>query len=136
MFPLVYWWFFNKRSLYKLRATYYFSEKYRFVNVLHVTVSDKSEQDLEREQSLVDQWVSLTEERNAVLVPSAGSGIPGAPADWNPPAGMEPHVPVLFLDLNGKELSCSSENVSDIVDVIVSSVSESLTHAARDVSGL
>lgn len=62
---------------------------------------DKTEQDIEREQSLVDQWVSLTEERNAVLVPAAGSGIPGAPADWNPPAGMEPHIPVLFLDLNG-----------------------------------
>ena len=49
----------------------------------------------------MDQWVSLTEERNAVLVPAAGSGIPGAPADWNPPSGMEPHIPVLFLDLNG-----------------------------------
>ena len=42
----------------------------------------------------MDQWVSLTEERNAVLVPAAGSGIPGAPADWNPPAGMEPHIPI------------------------------------------
>jgi len=63
--------------------------------------TDKTEQDMEREQSLVDQWVSLTEERNAVLVPAAGSGIPGAPADWTPPAGMEPHIPVLFLDLNG-----------------------------------
>ena len=50
----------------------------------------------------MDQWVSLTEERNAVLVPAAGSGIPGAPADWIPPSGMEPHIPVLFLDLNGK----------------------------------
>lgn len=64
-------------------------------------IADKTEQDIEREQSLVDQWVSLTEERNAVLVPAAGSGIPGAPADWTPPAGMEPHIPVLFLDLNG-----------------------------------
>lgn len=45
--------------------------------------------------------MSLTEERNAVLVPAAGSGIPGAPADWDPPPGMECHVPVLFLDLNG-----------------------------------
>lgn len=26
----------------------------------------KSERDVEREQSLVEQWVSLTEERNAV----------------------------------------------------------------------
>lgn len=62
---------------------------------------DKSEQEREREQSLVDQWVNLTEERNAVLVPAPGSGIPGAPAVWTPPPGMEPYVPVLFLDLNG-----------------------------------
>lgn len=61
----------------------------------------KSEEERERELSLVHQWVSLTEERNAVLVPAPGSGIPGAPASWDPPAGMEPHVPVLFLDLNG-----------------------------------
>lgn len=64
-------------------------------------LADKNEQDMEREQSLVEQWVSLTEERNAVLVPAAGSGIPGAPADWIPPIGMEPHIPVLFLNLNG-----------------------------------
>lgn len=63
---------------------------------------DKTEQDVEREQSLMDQWVNLTEERNAVLVPAAGSGIPGAPAVWVPPAGMEPYIPVLFLDLNGE----------------------------------
>ncbi|XP_065165638.1 kinesin-like protein KIF13A isoform X3 [Atheta coriaria] len=67
--------------------------------------SDKTEQDIEREQSLVDQWVNLTEERNAVLVPNPGSGIPGAPAVWDPPHGMEPYVPVLFLDLNADDLS-------------------------------
>jgi kinesin family protein 13 len=43
--------------------------------LMHKT--DKSESDVEREQSLVNQWVSLTEERNAVLIPSSGSGIPG-----------------------------------------------------------
>ncbi|XP_043517701.1 kinesin-like protein KIF13A isoform X3 [Frieseomelitta varia] len=79
-----------------------------------INKQDKTEQDIEREQSLVDQWVSLTEERNAVLVPAAGSGIPGAPADWNPPLGMEPHIPVLFLDLNADDLSThqSGEEVS------------------------
>jgi len=41
----------------------------------------KTDEDVEREKSLIDQWVSLTEERNEVLVPAAGSGIPGAPAD-------------------------------------------------------
>jgi len=67
----------------------------------------KTETDIEREQSLVNQWVSLTEERNAVLIPVSGSGIPGAPVanDWDPPVGLEPHVPVLFLDLNPDDLS-------------------------------
>lgn len=72
-----------------------------------INKEDKSEEDVEREHSLVSQWVSLTEEQNAVLVPAAGSGIPGAPADWIPPAGMETHIPVLFLDLNADDLSTS-----------------------------
>lgn len=63
--------------------------------------SQKTDRDAEREQSLVDQWVSLTEERNAVMVPAPGSNIPGAPADWVPPLGLETHIPVIFLDLNG-----------------------------------
>lgn len=37
---------------------------------------------MEREARLVEQWVGLTEERNAVFVPAPGSGIPGAPANW------------------------------------------------------
>uniref|UniRef100_A0A8V5G0P8 Uncharacterized protein n=1 Tax=Melopsittacus undulatus TaxID=13146 RepID=A0A8V5G0P8_MELUD len=65
---------------------------------------EKSEDDLEREARLVEQWVGLTEERNAVFVPAPGSGIPGAPANWIPPAGMETHIPVLFLDLNVESL--------------------------------
>lgn len=68
---------------------------------------DKTEQDIEREKSLIEQLVNLTEESNAVYVPQPGTGIPGAPAMWSPPAGMEPHVPVLFLDLNGKYTSVS-----------------------------
>ncbi|XP_063702581.1 kinesin-like protein KIF13B isoform X3 [Culicoides brevitarsis] len=75
-----------------------------------INKESKTEQEKEREQSLVNQWVSLTEERNAVLVPAAGSGIPGAPANWNPPPGMEPHVPVLFLDLNADDLSTQNSN--------------------------
>ncbi|KAG5679191.1 hypothetical protein PVAND_008778 [Polypedilum vanderplanki] len=75
-----------------------------------INKEDKTEQEKERELSLVNQWVSLTEERNAVLVPAAGSGIPGAPAAWEPPYGMEPHVPVLFLDLNADDLSTQNSN--------------------------
>lgn len=60
---------------------------------------DKSEDDVERESQLLECRLTLTEERNAVLVPSAGSGIPGAPAErcvteliapvliWNVPRG-------------------------------------------------
>uniref|UniRef100_A0AAG5DCD4 Kinesin motor domain-containing protein n=1 Tax=Anopheles atroparvus TaxID=41427 RepID=A0AAG5DCD4_ANOAO len=75
-----------------------------------INKDDKTEQEKEREQSLVNQWVSLTEERNAVLVPAPGSGIPGAPASWDPPLGMEPHVPVLFLDLNADDLTTQGSN--------------------------
>uniref|UniRef100_A0A8B9TNN6 Kinesin family member 13A n=1 Tax=Anas platyrhynchos TaxID=8839 RepID=A0A8B9TNN6_ANAPL len=65
--------------------------------------------DMEREARLVEQWVGLTEERNAVFVPAPGSGIPGAPANWIPPAGMETHIPVLFLDLNADDLSANEQ---------------------------
>ncbi|KTF71003.1 hypothetical protein cypCar_00050089, partial [Cyprinus carpio] len=54
--------------------------------------------------------LTLTEERNAVMVPSAGSGIPGAPAEWVPVPGMETHIPVLFLDLSADDFS-SEENI-------------------------
>uniref|UniRef100_S4RE50 Kinesin-like domain-containing protein n=1 Tax=Petromyzon marinus TaxID=7757 RepID=S4RE50_PETMA len=77
-----------------------------------VAKPDKSEVEKERESRLVSQWVGLTEERNAVLVPAPGSGVPGAPAEGTPAPGMEQHFPVLFLDLNGQDLSCG-ENFSE-----------------------
>ncbi|KAM4601055.1 kinesin-like protein KIF13A isoform 4-T4 [Polymixia lowei] len=70
---------------------------------------EKSEEDMEREARLVEQWVGLTEERNAVLVPAPGCGLPGAPAHWTPPAGMEAHIPVLFLDLNADNLTLNEQ---------------------------
>ncbi|XP_038302371.1 kinesin-like protein KIF13A isoform X1 [Canis lupus familiaris] len=72
---------------------------------------EKTEDDMEREARLVEQWVGLTEERNAVLVPAPGSGVPGAPAHWVPPPGMETHIPVLFLDLNADDLSANEQLV-------------------------
>ncbi|KAG8178989.1 hypothetical protein JTE90_012501 [Oedothorax gibbosus] len=74
----------------------------------------KSDQDIEREQSLIDQWVCLTEERNTVLVPAPKSGIPGAPADWDPPVGMEKHIPVIFLDLNADDMSVPIKGDAEI----------------------
>ncbi|KAJ8415837.1 hypothetical protein AAFF_G00403940 [Aldrovandia affinis] len=74
-----------------------------------INKQEKSEEDVEREARLVEQWVGLTEERNAVLVPAPGSCIPGAPAHWAPSAGMEAHIPVLFLDLNADSLTVSDQ---------------------------
>ncbi|XP_061742267.1 kinesin-like protein KIF13B isoform X1 [Nerophis ophidion] len=76
---------------------------------LHKILSkaDKSEDDLERESQLLECRLTLTEERNAVLVPSAGSGIPGAPVEGVPVPGMETHIPVLFLDLSADDLQSS-----------------------------
>ncbi|CAI4227030.1 unnamed protein product [Auanema sp. JU1783] len=65
----------------------------------------KSELEKEREHSLMGQWVALTEERTAVFVPPPNSEIPGAPVDWEPPEGVERHVPVLFLDLNSDDMT-------------------------------
>ena len=77
----------------------------------YINKAEKTEAEREREQSLVDQWVCLTEERNSVMCPAAGSGVPGAPADWEPPDGVEAHSPVLFLDLNADDLSTGKNGV-------------------------
>ena len=49
----------------------------------------------------MDQWTLLQWERSAVLNPRAGSGLPGAPTNWDLEPGVEERVPTLFLDLNG-----------------------------------
>ncbi|XP_074471910.1 kinesin-like protein KIF13B isoform X3 [Sebastes fasciatus] len=72
-----------------------------------VSKPDKSEDDLERESQLLECRLTLTEERNSVLVPSAGSGIPGAPVERVPVPGMETHIPVLFLDLSADDFQSS-----------------------------
>ncbi|KAK3542444.1 hypothetical protein QTP86_025898 [Hemibagrus guttatus] len=69
-----------------------------------VSKPDKSEEDVEREAQLLECRLTLTEERNAVLLPPAGSGIPGAPAQWVPVLGMETHIPVIFLNLTAEDL--------------------------------
>ena len=69
----------------------------------------------ERELCLVEQWVRLTEERNAVLAPSENSGVPGAPTqlDLAPVPGLELHTPVLFLNLDNDDLSNDSPCVDE-----------------------
>uniref|UniRef100_A0A8D2D5E6 Kinesin family member 13A n=1 Tax=Sciurus vulgaris TaxID=55149 RepID=A0A8D2D5E6_SCIVU len=59
---------------------------------------DKSEDDVEREARLVEQWVGLTEERNAVLVPAPGTlpvlmtSVPMSSL-WSTCIGCELHLP-------------------------------------------
>nr|XP_044987857.1 kinesin-like protein KIF13B isoform X2 [Jaculus jaculus] len=77
-----------------------------------VSKQDKTEDDTDREAQLLEMRLTLTEERNAVMVPSVGSGIPGAPAEWTPVPGMETHIPVIFLDLNADDFS-SQDNLDD-----------------------
>uniref|UniRef100_H3C923 Kinesin family member 13Bb n=1 Tax=Tetraodon nigroviridis TaxID=99883 RepID=H3C923_TETNG len=90
-----------------------------------VSKADKSEDDVERESQLLECRLTLTEERNAVLVPSAGSGIPGAPVDRVPVPGMETHVPVLFLDLSADDFqSSSSSPLAGGVDSLLSEEEE------------
>lgn len=80
--------------------------------------ANKSETDQQREQALIDQWVQLTEERNAVKCPAPGSGIPGAPADWSPPLGMEQHAPVIFLDLQSELLQPKNFVLIVLIDLL------------------
>uniref|UniRef100_A0A7N8XJL5 Kinesin-like protein KIF13B n=1 Tax=Mastacembelus armatus TaxID=205130 RepID=A0A7N8XJL5_9TELE len=86
-----------------------------------VSKPDKSEDDVERESQLLECRLTLTEERNAVLVPSAGSGIPGAPAERVSVPGMETHIPVLFLDLSADDFQSSlSASLAGGLDALLS----------------
>uniref|UniRef100_A0AC35TU92 Kinesin motor domain-containing protein n=1 Tax=Rhabditophanes sp. KR3021 TaxID=114890 RepID=A0AC35TU92_9BILA len=73
----------------------------------------KSSKDNEREKSLINQWLILTEERNAVSVPTTNSSIPGAPSNTPVRLGYEKHVPVAFLNLNSEELTSFNEYGDD-----------------------
>ena len=64
---------------------------------------EKTSADTQRENELIDQWTMLQWERMAVVQPKAGSGVPGAPANWQLRPGMEVRVPVVFLDLNNDD---------------------------------
>uniref|UniRef100_A0A8C9RQP3 Kinesin family member 13A n=1 Tax=Scleropages formosus TaxID=113540 RepID=A0A8C9RQP3_SCLFO len=80
---------------------------------------EKSEEDVEREARLVEQWVGLTEERNAVLVPAPGSGIPGAPAHWLP-VRIFFHISISFsqagdLTVNGQLSGPHTAGVNSIL---------------------
>ncbi len=60
------------------------------------------------------------------MVPAPGSGVPGAPADWEPPEGMEQHTPVLFLDLNADDFSTGTNFFSTSYILSVSRILDDL----------
>uniref|UniRef100_A0A8D2CK85 Kinesin family member 13B n=1 Tax=Sciurus vulgaris TaxID=55149 RepID=A0A8D2CK85_SCIVU len=96
--------FFQDRDLERLRRKWLnvLTKRQEYLDQQLQKLVNKTEDDADREAQLLEMRLTLTEERNAVMVPSAGSGIPGAPAEWTPVPGMEGHIPVIFLDLNGK----------------------------------
>ena len=74
-------------------------------------LTEKTEIEVEREKSLLKQWVYLTEERNAVLAPAEDSGIPGAPSSLHVRPGIEEHIPTVFLDLGPEDLESGTESL-------------------------
>uniref|UniRef100_A0A8C4HR08 Kinesin family member 13Ba n=1 Tax=Dicentrarchus labrax TaxID=13489 RepID=A0A8C4HR08_DICLA len=99
---------YQERDLERLRGQWLaaLTKRQEYLDQHLVAVStEKTEDDTEREAQLLEWRLTLTEERNAVMVPSAGSGIPGAPAEWVPLPGMETHIPVVFLNLKPDDLS-------------------------------
>uniref|UniRef100_A0A671LDU6 Kinesin-like protein KIF13B n=1 Tax=Sinocyclocheilus anshuiensis TaxID=1608454 RepID=A0A671LDU6_9TELE len=92
-------------DLERLRARWLtaLTERQEYLDQRLQKLVGKHEEDVESESQLLECRLTLTEERNAVLVPSAGSGIPGAPAEWAPVPGMETHIPVIFLDLSADD---------------------------------
>ncbi|OAF71254.1 hypothetical protein A3Q56_00959 [Intoshia linei] len=66
-------------------------------------LEDKTKMQNLEESKLVEQWVSLTSEKQAVLSPIDGSCIPGAKLSLkNVKQGCEKRMPVLFMDLTDK----------------------------------
>lgn len=110
-------------SMFKFHFQYLDAQITKYLNK-----NVKTEAEIEREESLVEQKFFLTEERHFVMVPAPGSGVPGAPADWDPPEGMEQHTPVLFLDLNADDFSTGDIIISLINALFVSAHTPPLTY--------
>uniref|UniRef100_G3PPM0 Kinesin family member 13Ba n=1 Tax=Gasterosteus aculeatus aculeatus TaxID=481459 RepID=G3PPM0_GASAC len=102
---------YQERDLERLRRQWLsaLTKRQEYLDQHLQSLVKKTEDDMEREAQLLEWRLTLTEERNAVMVPSAGSGIPGAPAEWVPLPGMETHTPVLFLNLKPDDLSSQEQ---------------------------
>ncbi|CAF3438747.1 unnamed protein product [Rotaria sp. Silwood1] len=70
---------------------------------------NKTSNDIERETTLLEQLVRLAEERNFAEFPPPGSGIPGSPPCWIPPATIEEHRPLIFLNLDPVNMNTEND---------------------------
>ena len=100
-----------------------------------MTRPNKNRTEEEREQCLVEQWVRLTEERNAVLAPCENSGVPGAPTnlDYIPSPGLELHTPVIFLNLDAMDLTEDSPEYDEDLPFVGADLILPKEHGARFV---
>ncbi|RMZ95929.1 kinesin KIF13A [Brachionus plicatilis] len=83
-------------------------KQYLQTQIKQLSDENSSEEEKERCESLYNQLVALGDEQAAVDAPLENSHLPGSTIQWNPDAGMEKHVPVMFLELDD-ELNESSE---------------------------
>jgi kinesin family protein 13 len=82
------------------------------VNILNQQ-TNKTLDDVQREEFLLGQLMHLAEERHIAVFPPSASGIPGAPAAWQPPPTIEMHRPLIFLDTNSSNDIAGLEAILD-----------------------
>ncbi|CAF1265522.1 unnamed protein product [Adineta ricciae] len=62
--------------------------------------TNKSEHEIQKENMLLEEIRQLAQEQDIAVLPPPATGIPGSPADWDPPETVELHRPLIFLDLD------------------------------------
>eukprot|EP00116_Pleurobrachia_bachei_P001294 sb/3461556/ len=74
----------------------------RIGDQLHKLTEKEVLSDAEEEErgKLLEEWIRLLRERDAVLIPKENSGVPGARDTRPVPQGMEVRIPTLFVDVN------------------------------------
>ncbi|CAF1176520.1 unnamed protein product [Adineta ricciae] len=90
--------------------------------------TNKSEHEIQKENFLLEELRQLAQEQDIAVLPPPATGIPGSPADWDPPITIEHHRPLIFLDLDpfrikpakdraGTETLLSEEDPSNMIQL-------------------
>ncbi|KAL3097852.1 hypothetical protein niasHS_000587 [Heterodera schachtii] len=92
------------------------------------SLSSKTKSEFEgecEEHSLLQNWLELVEERNAIFLPSPG--IPGAPIEWHASTseenassavGFERHCPLIFLQGEESDENCNQNVIAGLANVL------------------